>query len=634
MTKISVKKALLIVFSIAILGLSLVFYLTNNKEDLSKYVTALVEKGDLVQIVSETGVVKVADKVDLSFEEGGKVYSLAVSLGDEVKSGDELVSLDYSNLILSKEKLIAQKDISIANLKKIQNGADVSDLAFYKKRVEQSESAYMSAKEEHEKLIETEEANLLQVRNDFNNLEDKTSFTITSEEQALLTAVDNLDNNKTKYKAALDNSKENLYALVNSQIPKINTALNLISTLLDDDDLENIFSIKDRSFKQQTESSFNEASDLLLDNQNKLNSVFSSSDPFLVLAFSEEVIKTWGLTFDSLKHCYTALENTITNTTVTETILNTYKASVDAQTSLGSSGISTLQVASQGTENANLDYENIINTYKNAVNQSQVALDDAVLRSKNLLANTENSYAQKKMISENKIKAAFESLGLAKADLKRLESPARKEDIDLNLAQIRQVEAEIKTIENRISKSKIKAPIDGKVAKINFEVGEQVGIAAPVISLINDNSYKIEVDISENDIIKVSLNDPVKITLDALGDDIEFSGKVTFIEPSETVVQDVIYYKTDVQFNNDYKKYNIKSGMTASVDVTTDIKKDALVVPIRAVITNNSARVVRVLENGLISEKKVILGILGNDGMVDILSGLKEGDLVVTSIKK
>jgi len=91
MTKISVKKALLIVFSIAILGLSLVFYLTNNKEDLSKYVTVLVEKGDLVQIVSETGVVKVVDKVDLSFEEALVMLEAVVS---ELESGD--LSLEAS----------------------------------------------------------------------------------------------------------------------------------------------------------------------------------------------------------------------------------------------------------------------------------------------------------------------------------------------------------------------------------------------------------------------------------------------------------------------------------------------------------------------------------------------------------
>ena len=85
--------------------------------------------------------------------------------------------------------------------------------------------------------------------------------------------------------------------------------------------------------------------------------------------------------------------------------------------------------------------------------------------------------------------------------------------------------------------------------------------------------------------------------------------------------------------------------MTANLDIMTDQRKNVIVIPQRAVLANNSDRTVRILvmepnpkdasdQVETLKEVPVSVGIKGIDGNVEILEGLKEGDKVVTAIKK
>jgi multidrug efflux pump subunit AcrA (membrane-fusion protein) len=151
-----------------------------------------------------------------------------------------------------------------------------------------------------------------------------------------------------------------------------------------------------------------------------------------------------------------------------------------------------------------------------------------------------------------------------------------------------------------------------------------------MMTILGENNFEIEVLISESDIAKVSKDDQTKITLDAYGDDVEFQGKVFFIEPAETVIQNVIYYKVIVNF--DPGEQNVKSGMTANVLLTTNEKNDILVIPARAIIDRNSDnKTVKVFENNEVIEKQVNLGLEGDNGLVEIISGLKDADNIITS---
>jgi len=93
------------------------------------------------------------------------------------------------------------------------------------------------------------------------------------------------------------------------------------------------------------------------------------------------------------------------------------------------------------------------------------------------------------------------------------------------------------------------------------------------------------------------------------------------------VIQDVVYYRVTVALADSTDK-EIFNGMTANVVFATAQKENALYVPQRAVLTN-AEKYVRVLENNQVKEVPVILGLKGDGGMVEITSGLSEGQDVV-----
>ncbi|MBT7553291.1 efflux RND transporter periplasmic adaptor subunit, partial [bacterium] len=178
----------------------------------------------------------------------------------------------------------------------------------------------------------------------------------------------------------------------------------------------------------------------------------------------------------------------------------------------------------------------------------------------------------------------------------------------------------------------IKAPVEGTVTKVNFNAGENNSLATPVISMIGNSNLQIEVDVPESDITKIEVGDTVEIILDAFSIDDEFVGHVTFIDPAATVINEVIYYQ--VKVNLDEVDERIKSGMTADLTIFTEKKDGVLAVPTRALIYKEDGKYIKVLENELdIVEKKVMTGLKSDDGFIEIVSGLRDGEEVITFIK-
>ena len=148
--------------------------------------------------------------------------------------------------------------------------------------------------------------------------------------------------------------------------------------------------------------------------------------------------------------------------------------------------------------------------------------------------------------------------------------------------------------------------------------------------MIGKSELEIEVDIPESDIAKIKVGQNTEITLDSFGDDKVFRGTVTFIDPAETIIQDVVYYQVKVQFSDG--KDNVKPGMTANVIIKTKEKSDVLKVPIRAVKQKNGNKIVQILVDKKVQEKQVTTGLRG-DEFIEIVSGLEPGREVITFIK-
>lgn len=227
---------------------------------------------------------------------------------------------------------------------------------------------------------------------------------------------------------------------------------------------------------------------------------------------------------------------------------------------------------------------------------------------------------------------AQESLQLAQAELELLLAEPETYEIKQQRARILQAEADYHAALANLGDTVITAPVNGIITAVEAEEGEVASANEVIVKMMSESKLVIDVDIPESDITKITVNDPVSITLDAFGSDRLFNGTVTFIEPSERIIQDVVYYRVTVVFNETVEE--VKPGMTADITITTAERTDVLMVPVRAVVIKaDGSKIVRVVENNSPREQVVTTGIRGDDGTIEITSGLNEGDTIVTGEK-
>jgi RND family efflux transporter MFP subunit len=245
-------------------------------------------------------------------------------------------------------------------------------------------------------------------------------------------------------------------------------------------------------------------------------------------------------------------------------------------------------------------------TYNIAYEKSLRDLDNTKLQSQSLVEIKEASYNQ------------------AQANLDKIKASPREVDLAYYRATLSQAQA-------NLSKAIMRAPIDGMVTKINKKAGE-LAMSNEVMVEILSPHFEIEVDIPETDIVKLAIGNKVEITLDAFGEDEKFLGSVVQIDPASTEIQDVVYYKVKIALDDGKEK--VLSGMTANVLVSTEEKNDILYLPFRSVLSRNGSgeKYVRVLENGELKEINVTIGLRGDNGLVEILSGVEEGQEVVLKV--
>lgn len=134
--------------------------------------------------------------------------------------------------------------------------------------------------------------------------------------------------------------------------------------------------------------------------------------------------------------------------------------------------------------------------------------------------------------------------------------------------------------------------------------------------------------VDETDIAQVEVGQQVDITLDAYPDEL-FEGVVVKIDPQTVVEQNVTTIPVTVEIENPDAR--LKPGMNATCNFIVDRKDNVLVVPTEAVKDEDGRFTVTVIKNGKQTERRVEVGLEG-DQYTEILSGLKEGEEVVTSV--
>jgi len=208
------------------------------------------------------------------------------------------------------------------------------------------------------------------------------------------------------------------------------------------------------------------------------------------------------------------------------------------------------------------------------------------------------------------------------------------EQIAIQESRVKAAEANVSNYYALIEKTIIRAPRDGVVVKKDIRQGEVVSANVPVISIMcEQEELEIRAYIPEVDISKIQIGDDTLIILDAFPRQ-ELKGKVIEIDFAETIIDGVVYYR--VKSSVIPEGLGVKVGMTADLTIIIDFKEDVLFIPQRAVIERENKTIVRIPANNDqgFEEKEIKTGVKNPEGNIEVVSGLEEGEVVITYIKK
>ncbi len=592
------RKKIIIWTIVAVLIVGGIVIASLNGKPKVEYNTATALMGDLTQTVSETGTIKPEKELDLNFAAAGRIAVVNVKIGDTVTGGTVLAELDKSDLLIKLKEAQARLSIARAQLSKLVSGASTEDKAV-------AQANYESALKDLETTdVKTQEA-VNQAEKDSQNINNSSSKAVS---QARTT----LDNAKKTYQKAIDNKQNSLITSLQNKLPVASTGLDAINRYLLDVDISGSFSKKNSSYLALTNTTYNSAKNLLNLAQSDVPTAANTEVSY------QRAISALNESLRALTYCFSALESSIDSPNFTQTEIDAAKATISAQQTAVSAAITTLEANKQAWDDAVIAYET-------NVNAASAALDEAITKTANALTNALSN-------REQLMSAAQSRLSVAKAQLNKTLAKARVEDVMLEQGQVRQAEANVDLINNQISNNRIIAPNDGVITKIAYQAGEQAVPGQAVIGMIANNNFSIEIDVSETDIAKVKIGNKASVYLDAFGEDVEFEALVNFVEPAETIIQGVTYYKVKISFTPSGER-EIKSGMTATAKIITDSRQNIVMIPARAVIEQANIKIVKTLKDQVVKENQVQLGMSGDNGLVEVISGIASGEEVITSTK-
>jgi len=636
------KKKVWLFILIALVALIILGVIFSKRAPKVEYSTVIVKSGPLKQTVSESGTVKPVKELALNFLSTGRIKSIDVKVGDKVISGQALAALEDTALQTRKSEAEASLSVAQASLSKLLAGAPNSTVNVSLTSLSQAQAAFSAAKIDLDKTKKTVAENIRQAEKTVADLESTSSTTVTPQEQAVALAQTAYNNTVKNGQKNVDNSRSSAMLAISDKIITAKISLDNINTLLEDENAKNVLGVKNSIIINQTKASRQLALGLVSVAEAAAAKAKTSSDESSLSSAGQatkELLLAVKQTFD---YSYSLLEASVVSSDFTQIKLDNYKNSVSSQLTQINAAANSLESAMQAFHNAVLNYETSMSSANDNLQQARVNLDNAKIAARNALSSIKLSGDQQIASAQARLDNANNSLAVAQAQYNNTVAPARSQDIAVAQAQIKQAEASLEGINQQIKDALLVAPVDGVINQVNYEVGEQFGSSGkPMISVLVDNSFNIEVDISESNISKIKAGDEVEITLDAFPSDLIIKGQVRFIEPAQTVIQDVVYYKVKVDFNDlsevminlATRNLSIKAGMTANVTIMTEQRDNVIQVPARALIDKDGGKIVRVLKNGLLEEVQVKTGLQGDEGMVEISEGLQADMEVVTFIK-
>lgn len=567
-------------FILIILVLALVFlmapmvkgmFLKKKGTEISSNQVIILKKGDVVNSINENGKVVSSTSTDIFAEKDSPVSSINVKVGDDVKEGDIIATLDSSAIDeeIAKKKASARANnktvgAGIAAAKKRldeavenrSNGTNAGIVAA-KASVEQSLDAYKSAQKTYEDYK--------------NSLEKQYNPEIVGEKNSRENLAYGEKSSQLKYNQLINDFSDNKKKSSENRVlaEDCNSRIDAIQSRIDDltrkstdigirmSDVQNDISdigSKGQSNKQQgSDVNKNEAKKLEDDIKSKRQELNS------LTRYQEEIKIELSKLSDELASAKSQKEK--------------YTSEADALDKEIDSQRKNLDQMSIDIEKA---HDDLKSDADKSIKASQ-ARDDQLKTYKLAMDTAENSY-----------KAALVSLKSAQTSADNEISMLRDALNSANANSNNLDEVELKYLNEELEKTKIRALKDGTITKIDAKEGEVPKSAIARIETVN--KLKIESLIKEYNVKDVKIGTKVIITSDALSDE-EFEGRVSFINPTpedldpNSQSKDV-NYKTEIDISKEDSE-KLSPGMSLRVKYILSEEEDTYHVPTTAIFNRD-----------------------------------------------
>jgi RND family efflux transporter MFP subunit len=623
--------------------------------------TVTAQRGVVLSTVSATGNVSAPTQLNVNFETGGTLVTLDARKGQRVKKGEVLARVDDTGAQAGVETARASLQSAEAHLQQLLDGVTSDEQAQDAISVRQAELALASAKAS---LAQAKAGNATSLATSKLSLGQANAQ--LARDQAQL-AADNSDLAAAQ-KAVTDTQAA--YDGVSAQVDAAKQTLAAAEAALADAQTKQTTNqgsstghsqqlSKDQNTLSQAKSDLQAAESALEQAQSQLqqDQAACSADPSSAACGNIAGDQSAVTAAQSAVNAGQSAVNSAQSAVSSDQSQQSSDASTATSDSLAVAGanrqVSADQSALNDSQSALQDAKSALTTAQGDVTSSQNAItsDTAkIVTDKNQTAtlvvglrSTKQKNAQSLASANQSVKSAQVGKTSAVLAKKVKEQPAQVGDLESARAGVVTAQAALETARKTLAETVLRAPFGGTVASVSGHVGEDVaggGVtsstsssdnssgssgSSPLVTLVDLGQLEVSAGFSETDAAKVKVGQPATVGLDALPD-AKLAAHVVAVDTLSTVVSNVVTY--NVAFVLDRTTAGVKPGMSASVDVVTAERDNAINLPSSAVSGSGSAATVTVLRDGEQARVSVLPGLQG-DSNTEILSGLKAGETVV-----
>jgi RND family efflux transporter MFP subunit len=598
-----------------LVGGSVLYARTHPPSEPLRYVLTPAMKGTLVVSLRGSGQVLGQNQLEIKPTVSGVVRAVLVAPGEGIKEGDALFEIDRT-LALRAVRDAAQsvKDATISlqsaelSLKKIKQPPEALSLLQAQNSVRQAERALVKLQEGPDVFA------LRQAETDLENQRNELKY--ASDQKTPLTV-----------REAYDDA-----------IPTLKTTIQSFQQIILD--TESVLNIRDGMPKDPYIEFVRDTGALV----RATNEYLPAKNVVEALRKRVDVLPVTNASVAEINSVIQDMERAIT-------ILDPYLRSVAEVASTALPSSSRTQATIDG-------FRTTIQADRSTLASKQAGLT-ALKRS---FTTAEESHES--------IQAAVLKAELALEKLKAPVDPGeveaakeRKEEAEKSLAKLQEGpdEIEILTAENTIAQRRasvasarekladaqeslndytIRAPFDGVAARVASQRGDTVSASTAVATLLT-NAKIAQLSVNEVDAAKLKVGQKATLTFDAISE-LSIAGAVYEVDSIGTVSQGVVNYVVKILFQTQDER--VKSGMSVSASIITDLRTDVVLLPNAAIRRTGDAATVQVVLNasstntagaqGIPSatppEERLVETGISNEEMTEVTQGIREGELVVT----